>query len=651
MGDELKFIEESTGLSPSPQRIEHGLETWEWSSDWCFHEFPVKGGKVWGWAKSPEEARGLATGLSLTENASPEAYSAIFSKQGAAGLARRSEGLNRFADTLKQMRILSSDPQQVPVCRIEDWPDLEIRGVHLDLKYYMHSLEYLMGWLDTLKDGKINALLLEYEDKFPFAGHSEVTSDHAMEKKQLTAFLEKARRLGLRVIPMFPTLGHLEFVLRHDKFAPLRGGPNGDYFTEVRVGDPAGLKLVFSFLDELLEFHGPDEWFHVGGDEPWFLKTRMREDAPGTVEDYIAHMNEVCRHVMARGKRPLIYDDVLRSLEPDLRRSSLLRLPREAILCVWDYGASLNWPGKKLQEAVNDYCAAGNDFLGLPCFNWGSGLPFFRDYTIPNTLAMINLAHSRGALGVIHTGWACFRVPLPLTDLGLAVAAARSWKYSTVGNAKPIENAFCRLAFGLGTRAVADVLLHLAKQIEVHTPLGRPISLPHFYYMDSVLQFGSHEERMRLGSSLDLYGNADYKGIMVKKLKFIRDSPHFGDIIHALRNHRDEAQALADVLSPLGEEIRRGKENFDLLSWMANFKVHACARVVALLENDRAQAASALSVGRNLRQQMVRVFEFFLHEDEMEGETEALFGGELALLEELAEPLAKKRQPALVHAA
>ena len=651
MGEALKFVDESTGLSPSPQRIEHSQEAWHWSSRWNFYEWPEKEGAVWCWSESLEEARRLATGFSLPHSLSAEAYAAIFTPQGAAGLARKAEGLARFSDTLEQMKILSADAAGVPSCRIEDWPDLEIRGAHLDLKYYMHSLGYLSGWLDTLRDCKINTLLLEYEDKFPFQTHAEVTSDHAMEREELAAFLEKARRLGLRVIPMFPTLGHLEFVLRHEKFAHLRGGANGEYFTEVRVGDREALELVFSFLDEVLEFHGPDEWFHLGGDEPWFLKKRMSEDPSGTVGDYIAHMDEVCRYVIDRGKRPLIYDDFLRSLEPDVRRSSLARLPCEVILCVWDYGANLRWPAANLLEAVEEYRAAGNDFLGLPCFNWGLGVPFFRDYTIPNTLAMINLAQSRGGLGVIHTGWACFRVPLPLANMGLAIAGARSWNFSPNSNSRSTENAFCRLAFGPGTRAVADVLLNLARQIEVPTTSGRPLSLPHFYYMDSVLQFGSHAERMRLGASLDLYGNADYKGIVEKKIELILDSPHFGGITQALRSHRDEAQELVTVLSGASGLVRRGREAFDLLMWMANFKVHCCERMLALLENDCTEAACALAVGRELLGQMEVIFGFFLHADEMSAEAETLFGGELSLLEELASPPVTKRRALLVPSA
>src|SRR5947207_2149614 len=92
-----------------------------------------------------------------------------------------------------------------------------IIGVHLDLKYLMPRKDYLTGWVRRLPELGINTLLLEYEDKFPYTTYPFLRSPSAFTPAELHEFLAAARAAKLCVIPLVPTLSHLEFALAHDE--------------------------------------------------------------------------------------------------------------------------------------------------------------------------------------------------------------------------------------------------------------------------------------------------------------------------------------------------------------------------------------------------------------------------------------------------
>lgn len=74
-----------------------------------------------------------------------------------------------------------------------------------------------------MKDAGANAVLLEYEDQFPFWGVLQpMTSPTAYSKDDLKAILDLARIHNFEVIPLVQTFGHLEFALKLDEFRHLR---------------------------------------------------------------------------------------------------------------------------------------------------------------------------------------------------------------------------------------------------------------------------------------------------------------------------------------------------------------------------------------------------------------------------------------------
>ncbi|MGW5198595.1 family 20 glycosylhydrolase [Streptomyces spiralis] len=225
-----------------------------------------------------------------------------------------------------------------PGCgRLVDFPDLALRGVHLDLKGPMPSLDLLHDVLGRLGRWKINTLLVEYEDKFPYGAGLGVTSPHALTKGQLRGLLEDAARLGIDVVPLVQCLGHLEYTLCRPAHAHLA---EDDRRQQLCPLHPGSLRLFTTMLDEVLAAHPRASLVHIGGDEPWSLGTCQRCRAyvaeHGRPRLYSQYVARAARSVVERGRRPVVWDDVLYA-ERD--PAMVDELPPETVLMAWEYAA------------------------------------------------------------------------------------------------------------------------------------------------------------------------------------------------------------------------------------------------------------------------------------------------------------------------
>ncbi|VDK50095.1 unnamed protein product [Gongylonema pulchrum] len=87
----------------------------------------------------------------------------------------------------------------------------------------MDYYKVLFGLLNALK---VDAVLMEYEDMFPYANELGLLRRHnSYSVTELQSILQLASDNNLEVIPLVQTFGHLEFVLKHQKYASLREDP------------------------------------------------------------------------------------------------------------------------------------------------------------------------------------------------------------------------------------------------------------------------------------------------------------------------------------------------------------------------------------------------------------------------------------------
>ncbi|GAB4521699.1 MAG: hypothetical protein Kow0047_32570 [Anaerolineae bacterium] len=267
---------------------------------------------------------------------SPQGYVLRASPGLMAIAARRPVGLLYGLQTLRQaMEDLAAEDASLPAFSIVDWPDLRLRGVHWDLKGAMAPFEYWREALVTLARYKVNCLLIEYEDKFPYQSHPDIVHPDAWSPEQVAELNELARHYGMEVIPLVQCLGHVEYILRHPQYASLREAGDLSQYCPLQ---PDALALFRELADEVMAAHPHSQYFHLGADETWVLGRcpRCREVVAerGKLGLYLDYVVPAIRHVQARGRTPIIWADMVwRTPQPD----RLSELPTGTVLCDWLY--------------------------------------------------------------------------------------------------------------------------------------------------------------------------------------------------------------------------------------------------------------------------------------------------------------------------
>jgi len=585
---------------------------------------------------------------------SAEAYLLTVSREGVALCGRSRRGLFWGVQTLRQLLEGARDRVLWGV-RVRDWPNQDVRGVHLDMKYMFQKPSAVEDWLRDLAALKLNAALFEYEDKFPYGRYRFLRADSAMTPARLRRVLETARRYHIDVIPLVQSLGHLEFCLRHEPLAHLREGP--DIYTQACPTNPASLEFVRDLMDEVLAYHPDVPYFHIGGDETAFLgrcpRCRRAMRGKDALSLYLGHIVPVLEHIIERGKRPILWDDIVR-----VHPTRVAALPRETILAYWDYGPRREshgpreippalarfyriggrrpevWPDTlSIFPYFDFYRQKGFDVIAAPCLNYGTLVPNY-EASAANTMRFAEKSITCGGLGTLNTQWACFRIPFGLNGYGYALTAESTW-LNAPADVSDFDMRCSRLLFGMpDTRLIAANRM-VAEGVGFRVPgAARPFNLLHFAIMDAEIHYEDGMEGRRRGTART--EDMDFARIVRRKVEMVRDPEVRGQV--AARLDRVEAQ-MAGALALLRDarpRTGRGRLMRDLLAASARFK-HTRIGTLRLLLGERtgrfARAGAALRAERRNRDELARLYARSVHPREMDLEMRILFEGELAALE------------------
>ncbi len=314
---------------------------------------------------------------------------------------------------------------------IEDAPAIATRGLMLDVSRdrvptneMLHRISQQMGNL------KLNHLQLYTEHTFAYPGHEEVWGEASpITPQEVRALDAWCRGAGVSLAANQNCFGHLARWLRHPRYAPL-AETHGDYdfYGLVRKGphslcptDEASLELVCSWLDALLPCFstrmvniGCDETADVGAG-----RSRRAVEQRGGFEVYREFVERVAAAARARGSRPMIWADVALR-HPD----RVAEFPEDILFLVWGYEASS--PFEQWCQALRD---TGREFWVCPGTSCWRSITGRTRERVGNIEGAVGAAQRRGAGGVMVTAWGDLghRQQQPITDLGVADAAAQAW--------------------------------------------------------------------------------------------------------------------------------------------------------------------------------------------------------------------------------
>ena len=108
-----------------------------------------------------------------------EGYELEISTREITLAARTGQGLYYGLQTLRQL-VAAGGP--IRCMRIEDWPGMAFRGVHLMLGCLMPTFERMKRIVEIMARHKLNAFVIEYDDRFRWEKYPFIANSQALTK-------------------------------------------------------------------------------------------------------------------------------------------------------------------------------------------------------------------------------------------------------------------------------------------------------------------------------------------------------------------------------------------------------------------------------------------------------------------------------------
>jgi hypothetical protein len=267
--------------------------------------------------------RTLRTGQFALADAHPpdtqpqDTYALVANADGVAASAVDTAAMRHAWFTLLQL-LQAGDERRctVPHVEIHDWPSLKFRGLHLCI---FHETTPLMieKAIRLAALYKFTHVVLEFWGMLRLDALKELAWPEAWTKAEAGKLVGIARGLGLEVIPMFNSWGHAAACrIKYGRHVVLDQNPQlaplfePDGWTWC-LSNPRVQALLRSVCDELLEFAGPGQFFHIGCDEAYSHATCDRCRQTDRVKLFVDHVNGLADHLAQHGRRAIMWGDAL----------------------------------------------------------------------------------------------------------------------------------------------------------------------------------------------------------------------------------------------------------------------------------------------------------------------------------------------------
>lgn len=403
--------------------------------------------------------------LEIKREDRPENYHLSVTEEGIRITGCDEAGLLYGVQTLRQM--VRQCGASLPVTEIWDGPEIPYRGFYQDVsRGRILTLEEMKKLADTCSFYKLNQLQLYVETSYCFEGFSETWRDNTpLSAEEIMELDDYCASRQIELVPSLASFGHLYGVLRTRDYGHLcELEERVERFSmvdrmahhTVDVSNEESFEMVRDRIMDFMKLFRSDK-FNVCADETFDLgkgRSRHLAEEKGVSAIYLEFLNRLCREILAQGKIPMFWGDVLIN-HPEC----IEKLPEESIFLNWEYSPDVR------EDQVETLTRAGVKKLylcpGIQCWNH---LIARHHNAYLNISKMCRNAHKYHVLGVLNTCWGDFgHIADPASSvIGLIYGAAFSWS-SNILPQEEINRQISRVEYGDRQENVVAILSELAE--------------------------------------------------------------------------------------------------------------------------------------------------------------------------------------------
>lgn len=304
--------------------------------------------------------------------------------------------------TLKQ---LLDKKEKLSTCYIFDEPNFAMRSIMIDIsRNRVPNMETLKYIIDQLALVKINDLQLYVEGRsFYFESFSQyyANKNDFLTGEEVLDLTKYAKERGIELTPNLNCFGHMAFWLNQPELNHLAFAPNGftwnnsktkNYAQTINPDNSDSKQLVFNIIDDMLKYYPDSYYCNIGGDEPFELMASTRPSNPKEI--YEIHLNDVINHVRRKGKKILMWGDVIRDYP------QMLDTFGDIVVLDWCYEAK--WVDEKRLIFYEEHKVP---FIVCPGVGGYSSFSGKMENMFCNIDAYAKLGRKYGAEGMILTDW------------------------------------------------------------------------------------------------------------------------------------------------------------------------------------------------------------------------------------------------------
>ncbi len=285
-----------------------------------------------------------------------------------------------------------------------------VKAFHLDMRIQVMTMDALRSFALKLSNEGINTIIMEWEATYPFEKHPLIPNRYAFTRAEVVAFIQYCNSLGIDVIPLQQSFGHVEYILRNDRYKDLREDQK-DYSQVCPLQTEQDKALFTDLYTELASTH-TSKYIHIGGDETYLLghdeRCKLKAAKEGKSKLYIDYIKMLCDIVISLGKTPVLWADIAIKYPEAIKL-----LPKGTVFVDWNYGWEMNRFGdhQKLLES-------GYEIWGAPALRSSPDNYFLTQWEkhFKNIRDFVPAAAKFGYKGIVMTSWSTSGVYSPVFE-------------------------------------------------------------------------------------------------------------------------------------------------------------------------------------------------------------------------------------------